>query len=398
MAIAGGFDMMKSLGTGAMASILTLSRAPALAPILAILMVTGMVCACATTPGHHAVELAPFKVQDSDVPVPESDDLAEVTPEMAAFLDRHFPPTMAKRERIWQLTYLAVDPYVIGFDYDPALTLPPAQTFRQRRGNCLSFSLMLVAMARYVGVPAKFQEVVLKPEYNSINDTFVNSRHINVLLGQGKDVYIIDVSGQSYDESVQTRSVSDREAAAQYYNNLGVDALLSNNLPMAWARFRQALMTDSSLPYIWSNLGVVYNRNQQIEDAESAYRTAMSKHRGDLIAANNLYVIYQKEGRAEDAAKLESRVERHRKRNPYYLAMLASEALQSQQYEDAIELLQRSIRLQSEEYRFHGALAQAQYLAGDYENAWSSLDTARSLAPEAAAAELQSLPLSDFPQ
>ena len=40
----------------------------------------------------------------------------------------------------------------------------------------------------------------------------------------------------------------------------------------------------------------------------------------------------------------------------------------------AIELLRRSIRINEEEYRFHGALAQAQYLAGNREEALNSLD------------------------
>jgi tetratricopeptide (TPR) repeat protein len=371
------------------------SRAPTLAPILATMLVTTLVCACATAPIHDPGDITPL--QGSAVPDPDFDDLSEVTPEMAAFMDLYVPSSMPIRERTWQLAYLAIDPYVVGFKYDPALTLPPAETFRQRRGNCLSFSLMLVAMARYAGVSARFQEVALEPEYSSINDTFVNSRHINVQLGRGQEVYVIDVSGEVFNERMRTRSVSDQEAAAQYYNNLGVEGLLDGDLPRAFARFRQALLTDPGIAYVWSNLGVVYNRNRQVADAEAAYRRAMSTRLGDDIAANNLYVIYQQEGRAADAAKLENRVERHRQRNPYYLAMLASEALESQKYEDAISLLKRSIKIQAEEYRFHGALAQAQYLAGDYEKALSSLDTARALAPETAAAELQSLPLSDLP-
>ncbi|NIQ94757.1 MAG: tetratricopeptide repeat protein, partial [Desulfuromonadales bacterium] len=83
--------------------------------------------------------------------------------------------------------------------------------------------------------------------------------------------------------------------------------------------------------------------------------------------------------------------------NPYYLALLADEALRSEHYDDAIALLRRSIKINSEEYRFHSALAQAQYLAGDHEKALSSLDTARALAPPAAAAELESLPLNALP-
>ena len=95
----------------------------------------------------------------------------------------------------------------------------------------------------------------------------------------------------------------------------------------------------------------------------------------------NLFLIYQQEGRWLEAARLEPKVDRHRRRNPYYLAVLANEAMASREYNEAISLLKRSIRLNSEEYRFHGALAEAQYLAGDHEQAIDSLDTAKSLAP-----------------
>lgn len=371
------------------------SRAPAQAPLLAAVLATGLLCACSTTPRQGPAAIPPL--DHREVSLFEDDDLAEVSPAMAAFLDRHVPRTMNLGKRAWTLAYLGADPFLLGFNYDPSVTLPPAETFRLKTGNCLSFSLMLVAMARWVGVPAHFEEALLEPEYRSVNDTFVNSRHITVTLGHGRNTYIVDVSGEVFEDEVRTRKISDRQAFAQYYNNLGVDSLLDNDLPVAWARFRQALDTDASQAYLWSNLGVVYNRNGQVGDAEWAYRTALTVDRREAIAANNLYLIYEKQGRQAEAARLEGQVARHRMRNPYYLAMLASEALQSQQYEDAIELLRRSIRMNSDEYRFHGALAQAQFLAGNHEEALSSLDMARSLAPPAAAAELESLPLNAVP-
>lgn len=371
------------------------SRAPALVSLLAVSLATGIVCACSVTPSHNPGKLPPLDHHPvADLPY---DDLTEVSAEMVAFLERHVPRTMNLGKRAWTLAYLSADPFLFDFRYDPSLTLPPAETFRRKTGNCLSFSLMLVAMARAVNVPANFEEALLEPEYRSVNDTFVNSRHITVTLGHGQHSYVVDVSGQIFDEEVRSRKISDRKAFAQYYNNLGVDSLLENDLPTAWARFNQALRTDGDQAFLWSNLGVVYSRNEQVEEAEWAYRTALSVDRRESIAANNLYVIFEKQGRTAEAAQLESRVQRHRMRNPYYLALLAGEALQSQQYEDAIDLLRRSIKINSEEYRFHGALAQAQYLAGDYEEALSSLDTARSLAPPAAAAELESLPLSGIP-
>ena len=370
-------------------------RAHALTPRLAALLATGLMCACAVAPVHAPPDLPPLG--SHNVPDIEIAELSAVSEEMQDFLANYVPRSMNIGKRAWTLAYLGADPHILGFRYNPSLTLTPAETFRQRTGNCLSFSLMLVAMARHVGVPARFEEAVLEPEYRTVNDTFINSRHITVLLGHGPHTYLVDVSGEVFGDDVRTRRIHDRDAAAQYYNNLGVDALLENDLPLAWAHFRQALETDPRQAFLWSNLGVVYNRSGQVNDAEWAYQTALSVDRRESIAANNLYVIYQQQGRPDEAARLEDRVRRHRMRNPYYLALLATEALQSEQYDDAIQLLRRSIKINGAEYRFHGALAQAHYLAGEHEEALSSLDMARSLAPPAAAAELESLPLRTLP-
>ena len=378
-----------------MASNMTQHGAPALVSILTTLLVTGFICACSTVSVHTSSDVRPLS--GHEIPPFQADDLTQVSEEMKDFLQLHVPPTMSRRQRIWKLAYILTDPYVLQFDYEPELTLPPAETFRRRTGNCLSFSLMLVAMAHHAGVPAHFQEVIVAPEYRSVNDTFVNSRHINVVLGDRENKFIVDVSRRIIDDDVRTRIIPEQEAIAQYYNNLGVEAILTNDLSTAWGRFRQALLTDSNAAYLWSNLGVVYNRNSQVDDAEWAYQTALSADGSKSMAVNNLYVIYQQEGRWQEAARLEPRVMRHRKRNPYYLAMLADEAQRSRQYDDAISLLKKSIRINNEEYRFHGALAQAQYLAGDHEDALSSLDAARALAPPTAAEELKFLPLGDLP-
>lgn len=385
-----GFAMMDSSRGGAM-STMPLNRC---IRIPAVLMAMGILCACSAVPLHEPSAFPPLARHE--IPRFPAENLLEVTDEMAAFVAEHAPPTLSKEKRSWALAYAAVDPYLMGFKYNPSLTLPPAEAFRRRTGNCMSFSLMLVAMARHAGIDARFEAAVLPPDWSSSNDIFLNSQHINVLLGREHNTYLVDVSGNVFGRELTTRRLSDREAEAQYYNNLGVDALLENDRATAWARFRQAINTDPRAAYLWSNLGVVYNRNQQPRDAEWAYHRALSVNRWESIAINNLYVMYQQQGRIREAAEIEDEVERHRRRNPYYLAMLADDAVASEQYDDAIALLRRSIKINEDEYRFHGALAQAQYLAGRYEEAQSSLDTARSLAPPAVAAELQQLPLQDI--
>lgn len=360
--------------------------------ILVIIVATGLLGACSATPRHHSALHSSdiHTLAGQEIPIFPNDDLSAVSEAMKAFIDVHLPASMNHRQRVWKLALVTTDKYILRFRYDPEITLPPVETFADRRGNCLSFSLMLMAMAREAGIQAQLQEVVLPPEYRSENNTFINSRHINVRLGDKYESFVIDVSGKDISNSVRTRQITRREAEAQYYNNLGVDELLSDNLPAAFARFQQALETDARPAYLWSNLGVVYNRNGQVEDAEWAYQIALSSKGEDHSALNNLYVIYQQEGRWMEASRLAQQVDRHRRQNPYYLALLADEAVASRQYNEAIALLKRSIRINSDEYRFHDALAQAQYLAGDQQKALNSLDTARSLAP---ASDLDNLSL-----
>lgn len=355
-----------------------------------------VLCACSTVQTRDLGLIPPLKGHPArELP---ADDLTEISPEMAAFVEQHAPQSLITGRRAFNLAVATVDKNIMGFNYDASLTLPPAETFRRRTGNCMSFALMLVAMARHAGVDAHFEEVRVDPIWRTNEETYINIKHINVIVGRNEDQYIVDVSGDVLGNQITSRRLTDQEAAAQYYNNLGIDALLDNDLPSALARLKQALEIDPNQAFLWSNLGVIYSRAGQLEDAEWAYLAALEMNSTETVAASNLHLIYERQGRYKEAEALARKVERHRRRNPYYLARLANEALDRQEYQDAIRLLRKSIRMKEEEYRFYGAMAQAQYLAGNHEEAMDNLDIARSLAPPAALAELESLPLSGYPQ
>jgi Flp pilus assembly protein TadD len=122
----------------------------------------------------------------------------------------------------------------------------------------------------------------------------------------------------------------------------------------------------------------------------TAYRFALQLDPDQTVALNNLFLIYEEDGNLKSAATLQKRVEKNRLQNPYYLHHLAEVANEEQRYSDAIGLLNRAIRMDENEYRFHYTLAQSQYYAGDAEIARASLDRAKQLAP----AKLQDGPLT----
>jgi tetratricopeptide (TPR) repeat protein len=326
-------------------------------------------------------------------------ELQAVSPEMQAFLEHYVSGADSPESRAWNLVWATTDRSILPFKYQPELTLTSTEAFALRKGNCLAFSNMLIAMARSQGLKAWYQEVEVPPKWSSTNNIVMVSMHVNVVLQGRIDDWIVDISRENVSSSRRVRRISDQEALAQHYNNLGADALTEEDLARAYAYYAKAIATMPRLPYLWSNLGVVYNRNGQTEDARRAYLEALRIDPAHSTAANNLFLIYQREGNLAAAQELQARVERHRRRNPYYLYFLSSQAADQGNYEESMAILEKAIRLNDSEYRFHYELARIQALSGDRKAAQASLERALQLAPDGSpisGASLENLP--DLPE
>ncbi len=344
--------------------------------VLAVLLIS----ACAAPQKTGTPPIPPLL--DQPVYDIESIDLLEMSHEMQQFVDTHLKRNDPEKTRAWMLAYAMLDPYILDFTYDPHVTLTAKEAFRTRRGNCLTFSNMFIAMARAAGLDAWYREVEIEPEWNSVDDTLLVSLHVNAATRERGNEYIIDVSRRQPREGERHRKISDDEAEAQFYNNLGANALMANDLPMAYAYFRKADEIMPGLAYIWSNLGVVLNRNGQVSDAIQAYRTALALDDRHTISLNNLYTIYLEQGDVEEAIAFQQEVERNRRRNPYYLHHLAQEAFAMRQLDDAMSYTRRAIRLENREYRFFYTMAQLHYQVGNVGQADNHLRKAQSLAPD----------------
>jgi len=309
-------------------------------------------------------------------------DLLAITPEMKAFVDLHTYNDELRDGSDWSLAYATMDPNIFNFEYDPLVTLTADQAFEKRIGNCLSFSSMFIVMAREAGLDAHFQEVEIPPTWSAVEDNLLVGKHVNAAIYENTRTITVDVSRRKGREIERTRRLSDNEALAQYYNNLGADALIAQDIALAYAYFRKGLETDNRLHYIWSNAGVILRRNGQTQDAVLAYRAALELEPDQSAALNNLYLIYTEDGDLEAAEEFSLRVERNRRKNPFYVQHVAETAIEEHRYRDAIELAKKAIRMDPDEYRFYYTLAQAQYQAGKTNVAQTSLDQARKRAPE----------------
>ncbi len=346
--------------------------------------------ACAS----HSVDLnAPPALEGQVVPELVEPEFTRISPAMVEFLDRYVEQDRGKEAAAWSLVWAATDQSIRRFDYRPDLTLPPQEAFDRKTGNCLSFSSMFMLMARHLGLNAWYQEVEVPQQWSHTNDTLLVSMHVNVVLesARGMGSWVVDVSGMDNSRSRLQRRIKDSVVLAQYYNNLGAEALTVGDLGTAYAWITKAIATEPELHYLWSNLGVVYNRNEQLDDATRAYLTALQLDGGSTMAANNLYLIYEKTGNLQAAAELQKRVDKNRRKNPYYLAYLSELALEEGRLDDSSKLAERAVKLQQNEYRFHYQLARALAREGKLAEAEASLQRAKELAPAEMAASMAQL-------
>ena len=119
----------------------------------------------------------------STVRLPKEEPLA-VDQQMIAFLQQHVDRRATEALRLQQLVFAVISDGSFGLQYTEH-TRTAAGTFHGRNGNCLSFTNMFVAMAREIGLKARFQQVDIPPDWEREGDMLLLNRHVNVLVELG---------------------------------------------------------------------------------------------------------------------------------------------------------------------------------------------------------------------
>jgi Flp pilus assembly protein TadD len=289
--------------------------------------------------------------------LPPTDAFLQTSEEMRAFVRDHVMPAPDRLERMRRLWRALLSPALLGVRYEADLTLTASETFRQRAGNCLSFSALYVALAREAGLDVAFQDVPVLPNWRMEGGAFVVERHINVLIRMGSGSHVVDFRPPAAVAYAKATRISDRNAAAQYFGNLGVERFSAGDLGGAYRLFRRGLEIDPAAAMLWVNLGVVLGRNGQFDAARSAYEAALTLEPDNLSALSNLAGLAAHLGDSARREDLESRIERYRARNPYYQYWLGERELQRGAPHDALRAFRAALRLLPQEADFHFAMA-----------------------------------------
>ncbi len=247
----------------------------------------------------------------------------------------------------------------LALQYQEQPTHGIAESFVSRRVNCLSFTMMFIAMARASGIDAFAQASDDALAMRVLDDTLYRATHVNAGIRADGQHYSVDVGWQAILAGRKPQRISDARLVAMLHNNHAVERLLEGRHAAAADAIAAALALDASSATFWSNAGVVHWRAGRREEAERAYLRALKLRRGHVGALSNIVALYRSSGAARQAAGYDKRLQRAQASDPFSQFLLAQALAASGRDGQAIIHYQRAIRLLPDEPRFHHSLADA---------------------------------------
>ncbi|HSR67379.1 MAG TPA: tetratricopeptide repeat protein [Acidobacteriota bacterium] len=328
-----------------------------------------------TIPGAEFDRTRPFKIV-------EPEEILKLDDEMKAFVDQRVnraDPPLARLRRLVQVVF---NRDALGFNYEWGASHTARETFHKGSGNCLSYTNMFLAMARYLDVDVRFHEVEIVPTWEKRGNMIYLSRHINVLAYIAGSAYEADLFPSISRHRIGGRVISDRRGLAHFYSNMGAELMSRDYYYSAIKYFKKALEMDGQTGFVWGNLGVAYSRIGDDERAEKAYLTALEYDKRNSTVMHNLARLYERQGEDELAAEYLEKVDKFRQRNPYFHYQLGMEALEAGQLHQAYDHFQDAIKRKKEEDLFYFALAKVHAQLGESNEVVKALETALQYATD----------------
>ncbi len=268
-------------------------------------------------------------------------------------------------QRMQSLVEFMVAEDGLALRYQEQPTYGIAESLALRRVNCLSFTMLFVAMARASGLNAFAQASDDALTMRVLDGTLYRATHVNAGIEVQNRTYTVDVGSQAVVAGRRPQRISDARTVALLRNNHAVEHLLQGDHARADETINAAIALDASNAAIWNNAGVVHWRAGRPHAAERAYLQAL-KLQGDHVGAlSNLVALYRAGGASDQLGRYEKRLLRAQASDPFSQFLAAQSLAVSGAHAAAIEHYQRAIRLLPGEPLFHRGLAQAYQDQGD---------------------------------
>lgn len=309
------------------------------------------------------------------------DELFRLDPDLAARLRDARYQALPPAQRLDELLNLIFGADRKQFRYASRSTVA-AQTWRDKRGDCLSLTVLAYAAARASGLPATMQEVPIAPTYDRRDGFDYVGRHVNLLVrlpgGTPSEnplrVREVIVDFEPKPGSVRRgQPLSDDAVLARFHSNRGVEEMAAGRQANAYAHLRAAVATDPTLGASYTNLAVLYRQARLDDSAEQVLRRALQAGHADVPALRALHELLAARGRDAEAREVAERLQAMRSGDPYFWIAEGVRWLEDGQPVRAVAALERAQDMASGFGEIHRLLAVAYWRMGQATRAQEQL-------------------------
>jgi tetratricopeptide (TPR) repeat protein len=244
-----------------------------------------------------------------------------------------------------------------------------------KRGYCLSLSVLYLCLAERLGIPM-YGVVVPGHFFVRYDDGHVRL-NIEPTGGGGNpsDQHYIDKfkvpqqdneTMHSMAGAIYLKNLNKIQTLGCFFNNLGNSYNDIGNTEVALLVLERAVQINPTLAESRANLGNVYLHKEQVEDAIYEYQTSLAINPADAKTHNNLGNAYFKQERLQDAI---SEYTQSLELDPNYVDAYQNIAIAYSRQEKfglAIIQLKHAIDLKPEQPSLYSQLGEVYYLMGDY--------------------------------
>jgi tetratricopeptide (TPR) repeat protein len=253
------------------------------------------------------------------------------------------------------------------------------ETFRSREGNCLSFVNLFVGIGRLQRLNPFYVEVEDYQRWNYRNGVVLSRGHIvagMTIDGQLSTFDFLPYRPKAYRDF---KPIDDLTAIAHFYNNLGAEALMDEDVDRALPNLEIAGTLAPDFEKAINNLGVAYLRLGRVDEAIELYERGLELHPASVPLLNNLARAVQEQGDRPRAEELLARLEAVNETNPYFYLYRGEVALGEGDTARALRYMREALRIDTEVPEVQVGLAKVFLAMGDLERARHHIDRALRL-------------------
>lgn len=316
-------------------------------------------------------------------PPPES--VLVLPQELVTYIEQEIVArTESKEERIDLITDLMFREGGLGFEYRDLPTGTAASTYEAGGGNCLSFTLLFMAMARTAGLEAWPREVAVASQWHRDGATIFRIGHVNVGVKGGSRTVTVDfdpdfLRASRLSAQYRGRRISEQRALAHFYNNRAAELLAEGSPSAALEWSTRALEMSPDFASALNTRGVAQRRLGNLDSAESDYQSALKIDPDNADTLFNLIGLNRSRGQTDRVERYREKLASMRSRDPYFHFEVGRLHEELGELETAHDFYRRANRLVDQpDTLILGHLAQITHRLGEDERARDYLSQAIS--------------------